>query len=202
MAGMGEMLAAAGPIGAAVAVVDAAAKAIAGTMDTARQGIKLLGDTTVDAVHNDYLGAFNRGVDATAETLKKVPIAGQVWAAELPALRADGTPMFTQNPAWGSFKRAIEDQDLDGSRLRHCPICHRVYYAVRRNTLACAQHRNLANVWRKRGKLPEYNANRRRAHRHRKKTTLIREKMKREGPSGRARRELELQSHALRSEEK
>ena len=109
-------------------------------------------------------------------------------AAETPALCADGTVSFAENLAWGSFKRAI--LGVEASRLKHCPVCNRVYYAVRRNKGACDEHLGLARVWRKRGKDPEYNASRR----FRKKAGL-------KGVRGKERRELELLSRALPSEE-
>ena len=65
-------------------------------------------------------------------------------AAETPALCADGTVSFAENLAWGSFKRAI--LGVEASRLKHCPVCNRVYYAVRRNKGACDEHLGLARV--------------------------------------------------------
>jgi hypothetical protein len=70
-----------------------------------------------------------------------------------------GLVVLQDNPVWQLFRGAI--QLLDLGRLRRCPVCRRIYYAWRANKGACDQHLGLARVWRKRGKLPEYNASRR-----------------------------------------
>ena len=86
LAGIGEeggLAAAAGPIGAAIAIADEAAKALAGGMDIVRKEFELFGQVAGDTVRNDYMGAFNHTVDAAADGLRKIPIVGQVVASEL-----------------------------------------------------------------------------------------------------------------------
>jgi hypothetical protein len=85
---------------------------------------------------------------------------------------------------WSIFRRAVEGIELE--RLNRCPVCHRIYYAVRKNKGACDTHLGLARVWRKRGKVAEYNASRR-----------FRKKAKLKGLRGKARKDLLSLSRAL-----
>ena len=61
-------------------VAQLAAKSVAEGFDDLRAGIKLVGDNIVSIAGNDYMGAFNRSVDAAAQGLEKIPIAGQILA--------------------------------------------------------------------------------------------------------------------------
>jgi hypothetical protein len=111
----------------------------------------------------------------------------RVPAAQEISMDRRGLISFMEDkPIWWLFRYAVEGLELE--RLRRCPVCHRIYYAGRKNKGACDQHLDLARVWRKRGKLPEYNAGRR----LRRKTGL-------KGLRGKARRDVLSLSRALRN---
>jgi len=82
----------------------------------------------------------------------------KTMALVMPAIRGDGAIGFLPNPAWRAFMQAL--RGANGARLRRCPICSELYFAVRDNKSACDKHLVLARTWRKRGKLPEYKKNR------------------------------------------
>jgi hypothetical protein len=81
----GAMAAAAGPVGAALEIADVAAKAMAGGLDSARQSVQLFGDNLSSMARNDYGTAIGRSFDSMTNSLKEIPINGQVVAAALQA---------------------------------------------------------------------------------------------------------------------
>jgi hypothetical protein len=101
--------------------------------------------------------------------------------------RSSGSIFFSEDkPIWWAFRQAVDGLELE--RLRRCPVCRRIYYAWRKNKGACDEHLALARVWRKRGKLSEYKANRR----FRKKANL-------KGLRGKDRQDVLSLSKALQS---
>jgi len=74
-------------------------------------------------------------------------------------IRSDGTAHISDEPVWLSFRDAIEG--VESQRLRRCPECARVYYAVRFNKQACDAHLAVAAVKRAQKKRSEYENNRR-----------------------------------------
>lgn len=52
-------------------------------LNTATGAIEGMGKMAARVASNDYLGAFNAGVEGAASTLEKIPIVGKVYAAEL-----------------------------------------------------------------------------------------------------------------------
>jgi len=60
----------------------------------------------------------------------------------------DGKAHFDENREWMRFKAALESAEID--RLRRCPVCQRIYYAVRKNKGACDLHLNSVRVRRNR----------------------------------------------------
>jgi hypothetical protein len=69
-----------------------------------------------------------------------------------------GIISFYEDSNWSLFKTAIAGVEV--SRLRRCPVCCRIYYAIRANKRACDDHLALAAVWRARGKAPTYRSSR------------------------------------------
>jgi hypothetical protein len=57
------------------------------------------------------------------------------------------------------LQKALDGVEL--TRLRRCPVCSKIYYAVRANKGACDEHLGVARVWRLRKKIPDYNQNKR-----------------------------------------
>jgi len=53
--------------------------------------------------------------------------------------------------------------ECGAQRIKRCPIpkCAKFFWAKPKNKGACDQHLGLARVWRKRGKIPQYNESRR-----------------------------------------
>jgi hypothetical protein len=74
-------------------------------------------------------------------------------------VRSDGTARICDEPVWLHFKETIKG--VDSQRLRRCPECARVYYAVRFNKQACNAHLAVAAVKRAQKKRSEYENNRR-----------------------------------------
>jgi hypothetical protein len=102
--------------------------------------------------------------------------------------RQSGLVHFTEgSPAWMAFKWVVDGVELE--RLVRCPVCRRIYYAVRKDKGACDEHLGLARVWDTRGKLPEYNA----ARKFRRKAGL-------KGLRGKARKDLVALNQSLRQE--
>jgi len=60
------------------------------------------------------------------------------------AIDANGRLHIKPDPTWQQFTDALEA--VDASRLRRCPECTAIFYAVRNNTLACPKHTALARV--------------------------------------------------------
>jgi hypothetical protein len=104
------------------------------------------------------------------------------------SLDRSGLVSMFQAGVWGPFYQAL--QGLNIQRLRRCPICGRIYYAVRKDLAACPEHLKLARSRRERGKLPEYTASRR-----------LRKKLGLKGSRGKQRQKLDLRSRALRPED-
>jgi len=96
---------------------------------------------------------------------------------------------FVDDPYWGAFREAMEA--ADPGRLKRCPVCARVYYAVRKNTGACNEHQSLARVRKARRKAADYNASRR-----------FRRKIGGAGVRGKERKRLVELSEALRGQDK
>jgi hypothetical protein len=75
----------------------------------------------------------------------------------------EGGVEIEDHPVWAKFKAALRGVHVD--RLRRCPECRRIYYAVRNNKRACDAHLALAAVKRsqrrKKEKAAEYELNRR-----------------------------------------
>jgi hypothetical protein len=93
-----------------------------------------------------------RGADSNA-----IPVffPTQTW---LSISRTRGVSV-SDHPLTDMFKNALER--VDPSRLRRCPVCRRLYYAIRKNTGACGDHLVLARVRKSRAKQAEYSANKR-----------------------------------------
>jgi hypothetical protein len=59
-----------------------------------------------------------------------------------------GKVHFEDNREWIRFREALEGVEV--KRLRRCPVCQRIYYAVRDNKGACDLHLDVARVRRHR----------------------------------------------------
>lgn len=60
----------------------------------------------------------------------------------------EGKVLFEDNREWTRFREAIRGVEI--RRLRRCPVCRRIYYAVRDNKGACDLHLDVARVRRHR----------------------------------------------------
>jgi hypothetical protein len=74
------------------------------------------------------------------------------------AIGSDGTAEICDEPVWLCFRETIKR--VESQRLRRCPECARVYYAVRFNKQACDAHLAVAAVKRAQKKRSEYENNR------------------------------------------
>jgi len=78
---------AAGPVGMAAAaaamVVDVAAGKIADGVKALEKGIRTAGQGIQQFAGNDHIGMLETATDAAAAGLEKIPVVGQIWAAEL-----------------------------------------------------------------------------------------------------------------------
>lgn len=80
---IGAASAAFGPIGGALAGANESGKLLADGINEAAKHVRLFGDIVGSIAGNDYMGAFQKGLEGTAGTLEKIPLIGQVLGAEL-----------------------------------------------------------------------------------------------------------------------
>lgn len=73
----------AAPLAAAYLAADYAAGKMADRLGQAERGIRRMGDMAVAVAGNDGLGLVQTASEGVAQALEQVPVAGQVWAAEI-----------------------------------------------------------------------------------------------------------------------
>lgn len=80
-----ELAAVAGPIGAVVGLAKMAADEVAGLMKGYAKAFDQSAEIVSRVAQNDAFGAMNVAVDGAAEAVAKIPIIGDLWAAQLKA---------------------------------------------------------------------------------------------------------------------
>ena len=119
-------------------------------------GVRSLLSDLIDAHQKPASESALLGAGMALAGMQTVPVC---FIPSQSAVIWGGIISFHEDSNWSSFKTAIAGVEL--SRLRHCPVCCRIYYAIRANKGACDEHLALAAVRRARGKASTYQSNRR-----------------------------------------
>ena len=112
--------AAGGTLNPALAIADAAAKAVAAVADGVRATAERLGDVGSRLAKNDNLGALTSAADGAAAALGKIPIVGQAMEAELKAATAVVRAFFDVTQAFVDRGKELQgySADLSASNAR------------------------------------------------------------------------------------
>lgn len=105
---LGGVAAAAGPAGAALLAAKEAGHVFAVGLNEVADTVRFFGEEVKTVIDNDYVGALNKYIDHAAEGAAKMPILGEMYAAEI---RAATAPLR-------SFTGAVEEFVQRGKQLQ------------------------------------------------------------------------------------
>lgn len=105
-AAAGGALATVGPIIAGILLADLAARAFANNLNDMSRQVQTAGHQVAQFAANDHLGAMITGAENVAATFDKIPIVGQVFAAEMRL--ATGTVKAFREVNEAFVRRALE----------------------------------------------------------------------------------------------